>query len=212
MKTRKTVRPSPALLKESQYDGISYVCPTWNQMGEYTFRLAGQILDSGDEFDRVVALAKGGWTWARTLVDYLGIDEISSVRFKSYQGVREAVKPQIIQPLTEPIYGQDILLFDEVIETGETVKKASEYLKIMGAKSLKIATLCYKPRSCIAPSYFAFETSAWVVFPHEIREFIEGTSHKWQSSGVSIKEIRKRFDEIGIPDDHVKFFLKKIDR
>lgn len=210
MKAKKATKPSPVLLNENEYDGISYVSPTWNQLGEYTFRLARQIIDSGEEFDRVVALAKGGWTWARALVDYLGIDKISSVRFKSYQGIREAVEPQIIQPLADPINGENVLLFDEVIETGETIKKASEYSRIMGVKSLKIATLCYKPHSCIIPDYFAFTTSAWVIFPHEIREFIETSAHKWQSSGVSIQEIKKRLDEIGIPDDQVEFFLNKL--
>ncbi|EKD86981.1 MAG: hypothetical protein ACD_37C00088G0004 [uncultured bacterium] len=209
MKTKETKHP-PVILRENEYDGISYVSPTWEQMGEYTFRLAKEILDSGEKFDRVVALAKGGWTWARTLMDYLGIDEISSVRFKSYQGIREAIEPQLVQPLTDSIHGQKILLFDEVIDTGETVKRASEYLKIMGAKSLKIAALCYKPHSCITPDYFAFNTKAWVVFPHEIREFIEASSHKWKLNGVKDEEIRKRLDKIGIPDAQVKYFLDKI--
>lgn len=197
-------------LNEIKYDGQTYVAPTWDQMGKYTFKLATQIIHSEDSFDRVVALAKGGWTWARTLVDYLGIDEISSVRFKSYQGINESVEPQIIQPLTDRINGENILLFDEVIDSGETVKRALEYLRIMGAKSLRIAALCYKPHSCVVPDYFAFETSAWVVFPHEIREFIEASYHKWQSNGISIQEIRKRFDKIGIPEDQVEFFLGRI--
>lgn len=210
MKNKLTTNHPPVLLRENEYDGVFYVSPTWNQMGEYTFRLAKEILDSGEKYDRVVALAKGGWTWARALMDYLGIDEISSVRFKSYQGINESSEPQLIQPLSDSIHEQKILLFDEVIDTGETIRKASEYLRIMGAKSLKIASLCYKPHSCITPDYYAFKTSAWVVFPHEIREFIEASTHKWKSNDVKDAEIRKRLDEIGIPDAQVKYFLDKI--
>lgn len=206
----KNISKHPLMLRENEYDGISYVSPTWEQMGEYTFRLAKEILDSGEKFDRVVALAKGGWTWARTLMDYLAIDEISSVRFKSYQGVNEASEPQLVQPLTDSIHGQNILLFDEVIDTGATIKKASEYLKMMGAKNLTIASLCYKPHSSTKPDFYAFQTSAWVVFPHEIREFIEASAKKWKSNRVSDKEIRKRFDKIGIPDEQIDFFLKRI--
>lgn len=198
------------ILRENNYDGVSYISPTWEQMGEYTFKLAEEILDSGEKFDRVVALAKGGWTWARTLMDYLGIDEISSVRFKSYQGINEASEPQLVQPLTDSIHNQKVLLFDEVIDTGETVRKASDYLKIMGAKDIKIASLCYKPHSCITPDYFAFETTGWVVFPHEIREFIEASSKTWKKAGIKDPEIRKRLDKIGIPDEQVKYFLDKI--
>lgn len=197
-------------LKETRYDDVLYVSPTWDQMGQYTFHLAKQILDSEEKFDRVVALAKGGWTWARTLVDYLGIDEISSVRFKTYHGIYEASEPQLIQPLTNPIGGERILLFDEVIDSGETAKRALEYLRIMGAKSLKTATLCYKPHSKLIPDFFVFSTNAWVVFPHEIREFIETASHKWRRAGVSEGEIRKRLDALGIPDLQVKYFLDKV--
>ncbi|MBI4098197.1 MAG: hypothetical protein HY426_04130 [Candidatus Levybacteria bacterium] len=198
-------------LREIKYDGQTYVAPTWEQLGHFTFDLAKQIMDSGENFDRIVALAKGGWTWARTLVDCLGIDEISSVRFKTYQGIYEASEPQLIQPLTDSISGEKILLFDEVIDSGETTKRAIEYLKIMGAKKLKTATLCYKPHSKLVPDYFSFSTNAWVVFPHEIREFMELSVHKWREAGVSENEIRKRLDALGIPDRQVKYFLDKVE-
>ena len=79
----------------------------------------------------------------------------------------------------------------------------------MGAKDLKTASLCYKPRSVIKPDFFAFTTSAWVVFPHEIREFVEASANKWKSAGISESEIRKRLDNLGIPDEQVKYFLDK---
>lgn len=204
------MKPQQINLTKIKFDGISYVSPSWEQMGESTFHLAQEIIESGEKFDRVVALAKGGWTWARTLMDYLAIDEISSVRFKSYQGVNEASEPQLIQPLVDSIHGQKILLFDEVIDTGVTIKKASEYLKMMGANKITIASLCYKPHSCVKPSFYAFTTDAWVVFPHEIRETIEQVAHKWRGDKISENEIRKRLDKLGIPDRQVKYFLDRI--
>ena len=66
----------PVSLTQKNIDGVDYICPNWDQMGELTFSLAQKILNSGQKFDRIVALAKGGWTWARTLVDYLGISQI----------------------------------------------------------------------------------------------------------------------------------------
>lgn len=208
--TKNNPQPKPITLRECEFDGVSYVSPTWDQMGEHTFRLGRQIIDSEQKFDRVVALAKGGWTWARTLVDYIGVDEISSVRIKSYQGINESFAPQITSPLTDPINGESILLFDEVIDSGETIIRASEYIKMMGAKNLKIASLCYKPRSSVKPDFYAFKTEGWVVFPHEIREFIEACAHKWKLNKVSNREIEERFEKIGIPEDQVKFFLDRL--
>ena len=89
------------LLKETEFDGITYVCPTWDEMGIYTYQLAKQIIEANQSIDGVVALAKGGWTWARALVDYLGIDPLSSTRILSYSGVNQKRAPQIIQPLTD---------------------------------------------------------------------------------------------------------------
>lgn len=212
MNSKSTSKHPHVILRENEYDGISYVSPTWEQMGEYTFKLAEEILDSEEKFDRVVALAKGGWTWARTLMDYLGIDEISSVRYKTYQGigVEHVSEPQLMQPLTDSIHGESILLFDEVIETGATIEKASQYLKLMGAKKITTASLCYKPHSKIKPDFHSFSTRFWVIFPHEIRETIEILYPKWKKIGITDAEIRKRLDKIGIPDEQVKYFLKKI--
>ena len=193
-------------LKETEYDGISYVCPTWDQMGLFNFDLAKQIIRSGQSFDRLIALARGGWTWARDLADALKIPELSSVRIKSYTGVNEFDEPRIVQPLTDSINGEKILLFDEVIDSGATIRKAQEYLGVMGAQDVKTGALCDKPHSEIEPDFFAFSTETWVVFPHEIREFIEGSTNKWQLAGLSMEEVKDRLIAIGISSDQVEFY------
>lgn len=194
-------------LKETRVDNISYVCPTWDQMGKFNFNLARQVIESGRSFDRLVALARGGWTWARDIADALQIPEISSVRIKSYSGVNRAEKPRIVQPLTDSIGGEKILLFDEVIDSGVTVKKALEYLEVMGAEIIQTAALCYKPRSEVKPDFFAFSTDAWVVFPHEIREFVEESADKWSVKGASIAQVLDKLVKIGIPLDQAEFYL-----
>ena len=58
--TLEVISHTELRLKETKYDGISYVCPTWDQMGELNFNLSRQIVQSGQSFDRLVALARGG--------------------------------------------------------------------------------------------------------------------------------------------------------
>jgi len=199
-------QPVGVSLKETVYDGISYVCPTWEQMGEYTFELAKKVINSGQSFDRVIAFAKGGLTWVRTLVDYLDIDNVSSVRIKSYRGVNESGNPQIIQPLTDSIAGENILMFDEVIDSGKTIELGLEYMRVMGARTVRTATLCCKPCSLIKPDYFAFSTNAWVAFPHEIREFVVGSINRWRSLGIPMEDVKNRLITIGIPANQVEYF------
>jgi len=205
MKAEKT-------LQEHTFDDVTYVHPTWNEMGTYTFELAKQILASDKTFDRTVALAKGGWTWARTLVDYLGIDGLSSMRIQAYKDIWKMEKPQIIQPLTDPVFDLNILLFDEVIDKGATIETAITNLRSMGVKSITTAALCYKRTSSIRPDFYAFSTSAWVVFPHEIREFIEQSYKTWKSDRKSDSEITKRLLNIGLPEEQVRFFVEKMTR
>ena len=207
MKVLNTKSPKTKFqLKQTTYDGTSYICPTWDQMGVYNFELAKKIIASGQTFDRIIALAKGGWTWTRDMADALQVPELSSIRIKSYTGVNEAGEPKITQPLTDHIHGERILLFDEVIDSGLTIQKAKEHIIEKGAAKVQVATLCYKPRSVIQPDFFAFSSESWVVFPHEMREFVEGSKNTWQAKGVSIAEVKKRLQIIGVPLDQIEFY------
>ena len=193
--------------KDITIDGISYICPTWEQMGNFTFLLAKQILESESRFDRIVALAKGGWTWARALADYLQITNLSSTRLKSYDDINQSSNVKVLQPLSDPIDGEKILIFDDVIDSGKTVAKAKEYMTILGCQEISVASLCYKPRSSFTPDFFAFSTKAWVVFPHEYREFIIQSHSRWSATKVSLNEIKSRLIKIGLPPDQIDYFL-----
>jgi uncharacterized protein len=200
---------NPLNLKETKFDGISYVAPNWDQMGEFVFLLGKKILDSGQNFDRVVALAKGGWTWARTIVDILDVPNLSSTRLISYSDINQCGKIKITQPLSDSIEDERILIFDDVIDSGDTIFKAKEYLNLLGAKKISTASLCYKPRSKFIPDFYAFTTTAWVLFPHEYREFIAQTKKQWADKNLSQAEIKDRLFKIGIPRNQIDYFLSK---
>lgn len=196
-------------LTQKNIDGVDYICPTWDQMGDFTFLLAQKILNSNQKFDRIVALAKGGWTWARTLVDYLGVSQLSSTRLKSYSGINQCSQVKVIQPLADSVDGENILIFDDVVDSGETIAKAKEYLCLLGAKDIKTASLCYKPRSKFIPDFYAFSATSWVVFPHEYREFIAQSQKLWSDKNISLAEIKSRLLDIGLPIAQIDYFLSK---
>jgi len=196
-------------LIENKIDGVNYVCPTWDQMGEFTFLLSQKILKSNIKIDRIVALAKGGWTWARTLIDYLGVSQLSSTRLKSYSGINQPSQIKIIQPLSDSVDNESVLIFDDVVDSGETIARAKEYLTLLGAKKVYTASLCYKPRSKFIPDFYAFTTTSWVVFPHEYREFISQVQQLWSSKNISLAEIKSRLKTLGLPKSQINFFLSK---
>ena len=198
-------------LKEIQYDGISYIAPNWEQMGELCFDMARNIIESGTRYDRVVALAKGGWTWARALVDYLQIDNVASIQVKFYQNVGQTTEtPVILQSLPTSVNSENVLMFDDVADSGKTLEVAKEYILKCGAKSVDTATLFYKPRSVFKPEFYSYQTSAWVIFPHEIREIIEQAGRGWLKKGVTKKEILDRFSNLYLQMYQFIYFVYKI--
>jgi len=207
-KTILVARPS---FKEYQFSGdkMKYLAPSWEEMGNLCFSLAQKIIESNDRFDRLVTLAKGGWTWSRTLADYLSLEKVASIRIQSYTDVGVNREPIIYQSLPVSIVGEEVLLFDDVVDSGKTIQVAVRYLEMCGATKIKTATLFYKPKSLIRPVFFAAQTSAWIIFPHEIREAIGQIGKKWLKQGVALKKIKERFLKIGLPADQIDYFLKR---
>lgn len=144
----------------------------------------------------------------RSMVDFLSIEKVVSFGVKFYQQInRRLDKPYIYQDIPERISGENILLFDDVADTGKSLDFAWEYLINHGAKSVTLATLFYKPHSTVKPDYYAVQTSAWIIFPYEAVDAIKVLSQKWQEKKLNQKEITTRLGKLGINPDWIKSYL-----
>jgi hypoxanthine phosphoribosyltransferase len=198
------------IFKKVSFNGgkTFFIAPTWDQLGHLCFKLAKLINQAGKKYDKIVVIAKGGLTWSRVLADYIQVGDIEAIRVKLYRGIGKAFKkPQVIQEIKSDIEGEDILLFDDVADSGQTLEFVKKLLAKKGAKSVDTATLFYKPSSKSTPDFFDHQTDAWIIFPHEIREFIEETSKDWMGKGLSKKQVASRFLRLGLPEDQVVYFL-----
>ncbi len=201
------------LFKKTQFlkESWAYIAPTWEEMGDICLDLGVEILESGKKFDTLITLAKGGWTWARTMADILQVYELSSFKLTFYDqsqpGVK-LVKPMLEIPLAIPLAKKKVILFDDVNDSGESLEYALKYLGHFGPSSITTATLFHKPHAKIKPNFVGSETDAWIVFPHERREMIDGFALKWKKIGLKNKEIKERLIKIGLPEKEVNTFLK----
>lgn len=62
--------------------------------------------------------------------------------------------------LTEDLTGRHVIIVEDIIDTGKTIKKLVDDLSEKGAASIKVATLLFKPESVqydIRPDYVGFE-------------------------------------------------------
>ncbi len=186
----------------------TYEFYTWDALGQDIFKLAKQIIDSGQQFDRIIALAKGGLTFSRSLVDYLDVENVSSFQIEFYTGIGTTAKtPVITQSLPVSIRGERILVFDDIVDQGSTMELATQYLQQHGVKSLHTASLVQKPWSTFKVDFWAHQSKAWVIFPNEVRETILLLKELWQEQGDSLEKIQAQLLEIGFTKAEVALFL-----
>lgn len=190
-------------------DPAQYITPSWQDLDQLSFELAKQVIQSGEEFDVVVALAKGAWPMSRALVDYLAMPSLVSLGIRFYSGINQRLdEPEVYQDLPVKVAGKKILLFDDVADTGESLIFASEYLLEQGATKVKTATLFFKERSAITPDYYASLANAWIIFPFEIREMSKLLSSNWRKQGISESEISERLKKLNFSDKIIQYFAK----
>ncbi len=196
-------------MKRTTEFGINFSLWDWSDLEAATVDLSRQIQASGKSYDRIIALANGGLTMVRLLGDRLGTTKISSVQLSFYQGINDVKKePQIIQPLTAKVSNQNVLIFEDIVDTGATLEFALEYLKNHGVTSVETAALAVKPHSKIMPEFHAVVEESWVIYPYEARETIEELSAKWQAKGIALPDVHAALHNIGFnPDDIAMFSL-----
>lgn len=198
------------LIKTVRFGKEVYIVPSLSQLDWLCFNLAKQILAAGYQPQRVIALAKGGLAWIRTMADYLGQEEMTSIQIQFYgRHMARGKRPVIIHSLPVSVVGEKVLIFDDVAETGESLSIAKGYLENCGAKTIRSATLFVKPKCKTKPDFVGLKVNGWVVFPHELRETIGELVPRWERKEVDRQTIRHRLEKLGITRAKVDFFLQK---
>lgn len=160
----------------------------WEELYWDVFELAKKIKRSGFKPDVLVAIARGGWVIGRILSDLLEVPDVAGLTIKFYTGVDETrTKPEIVQPLVQDVNMKKLLLVDDIVDTGETLKLALEHVKEKGAREVKSAAPYIKKWSPITPDYYVRVMDGWVVFPYEYTETIKALEEKIES----IDELKK---------------------
>ncbi len=72
---------------------------------------------------------------------------VSFVKLASYQGTNSTGKVNELIGLNEDISDKDIILVEDIVDTGNTLVKLYEILSEKNPTSIKIATLLYKPEA-----------------------------------------------------------------
>lgn len=155
---------------------------SWESIYEKTLELGDQIEEyceqTGERFDKIAILPRGAYYIANILAREFNFvsDELLHLGIGSYKHGSTTRNGQFRvgqMPKPEEVKGQRLLMFDEVSDTGHTLKYAVDWLRLVGVQTVKTGVLHYKPEKSevdYRPDWFVEETNEWVVYPWEPNE------------------------------------------
>lgn len=162
------------MVNQPHPEPIKFKPITWRDVENACVKIAEDILARDIEIDVIVGIMRGGWIPARLLSDYLGVDRMGALEVKFYRGIGEtAERPVVTQPLIIDIRDRNVLVVDDVADTGKTFNVAVNFLNHYGPRRIVTASLYLKPWSMHRPDFYAEETDAWIIFPWDKAETIE---------------------------------------
>lgn len=155
---------------------------TWESVLELSLKLAARIeVDSrqrGEQFDVMVVVPRGSYYPANIVSRELGFGAVDLLHacISSYEpdsSERELSFKLGQMPSAEMVRGKNILIIEEVCDTGYTLDFLIKYLQKAGAGLIRIGVMHYKPgrnQTGFRPDWFMTETDQWIVYPWEISE------------------------------------------
>ena len=108
-----------------------------------------------------LSILNGSFLFAAELMKSVSIDcEITFLRVSSYHSTTSTGKITEVLGLKEDITDRDVIILEDIIDTGLTMAKIQEQLLGKNPKSLKVASLFQKPEALKTPidiAYLGFE-------------------------------------------------------
>lgn len=158
-----------------------------SKIEETTKELAEKITaDYKDKTPIFLPILNGSFIFAADLIRELKIDcKVSFVKHSSYQGTQSTGQLKTLIGLNESLFGQDLIIIEDIMDTGLTLTKVVEELSSLGTRSVEIVTLIRKAparQQAIQPKYVGFDIE---------EEFVLGYGLDYEGLGRNLKDIYK---------------------
>lgn len=173
----KTVRVSDKRFK-LLYDAL--------QINEQVARIAKEIrTDLAGRKPLFVCVLNGAFVLAADLLREVAMPcEVRFVRLASYNGTKSTGTVNNLLDIDTDISGRDVVVVEDIVETGRTMHYFTDDLKTHGPASVKIASLVTKPERLIEDvkiDYIGFKMKA--------NDFIVGYGMDYNQEGRNLPDI-----------------------
>lgn len=144
-------------------DGLTFVpYLTRDEIDKQVKRVAAELReDLKGKKPLFLCVLNGAFIFAADLIREVGINDsrINFVKYSSYEGLSSTGKVKEIMGLTEDIEGMDLVIVEDIVDTGLTASMMVADLKKRNPASIRFVTLLHKPDSSktgFVPDYVAF--------------------------------------------------------
>lgn len=132
----------------------------------------------------IIVTLKGAFMYASDLLRALNIEcEVDFVRLKSYDGTQSTGKVKQLTSLSTDVAGRDVIIVEDIIETGTTMSSFIPQLLENKATSVALTCFLFKP-SCLKAD-IKVEYPAVVIS----NDFVVGYGLDYDEYGRELKDI-----------------------
>ena len=158
---------------------------TSDEIQKQVARIAAEINnDYKNKKPLFIAILNGAFIFAADLFKQINLEaEIAFIKLASYKGVKSSDKVITAIGLDADLYGRDVIIVEDIVDTGKTLSQFLPQLDHQHPASLKIAALLHKPDAMVHPikiDYLGF------TIPNK---FVLGYGLDFDGLGRNIKEI-----------------------
>lgn len=140
--------------------------------------------DIADTNPLFICVLNGSFMFAGDLMKTINFPcEITFVKLSSYDGIYTTGSVKEVIGLNESVVDRNVVVVEDIVDTGITMERILESLKVKGAKSIKVATFLQKPDALqrdITVDYVAMKIP---------NDFIVGYGLDYDGYGRNLKDI-----------------------
>lgn len=134
------------------HNDIERILVSKEEIAEIAKRLGKQLtIDYKDKFPIVIGLLKGCVPFMASLITQIDCHiELGFMDVSSYHGgIESSGDIKIKKDLDIPVQDRHVIIAEDIVDTGRTIKVVMDLLKYRGAKSVSVVTLLDKPEGRI---------------------------------------------------------------